>query len=360
MHTIILLASAALALLLTPRVMNLAKSIGALDYPAERSIHSKAVPRLGGVAIAGAFGISILVFVIYKIAVGDMDLAMYWQQNRPLAGILIGSFIIFAVGVVDDIYDVKPIFKFSGQLVAAVVTVSFGVTVDFLGSPFSDELIYIPYWLGTFLAIFWIVALTNTINFMDGLDGLASGIVGISAIALYIIAIETGRLDVALSLVVLFGCLLGFLRYNFNPAKIFMGDSGSMFLGFFIGAITIQSAAKSTATIALLVPIVIMGIPIFDAAFAIWRRFVNRRPLSKADKEHIHHILLHKGLSHRATVLIIYGWTLILSSVGLSLRFFSGYVRVFTLVLLFPVSVLLAYYSGLFDWLLGINNRDEK
>ncbi|HDZ86519.1 MAG TPA: undecaprenyl/decaprenyl-phosphate alpha-N-acetylglucosaminyl 1-phosphate transferase [Actinobacteria bacterium] len=359
-HLLILFAASVLALFFTPRVMNLAKSIGALDYPAERSIHSKAVPRLGGGAIMGAFGVSIVAYIVYKLSIGDLDLTAYWQQNRALAGILLGSFAIFAVGVIDDIYDVKPMFKFGGQLAAALITVSFGVTVDFLGSPLSETVINIPYWLGTFLAIFWIVALTNTINFIDGLDGLASGVAGISSVALYIIAIQTGRLDIALALVAMLGALLGFLKYNFNPAKIFMGDSGSMLLGFFLGAITIQSAAKSAATVALLVPIVIMGIPIFDAAYAIWRRFVNRRPITRADKEHIHHILLHKGLTHRATVLIIYGWTLVLSSVGLSMQFFGGYMRIFILTLLLPVSALLAYYSGLFDWIFGLNNKEEQ
>jgi len=349
-HLIAFLSAFLIALFLTPRVISFAQSIGALDYPAERSIHKKAVPRLGGLAIILAFGINIAAYLVFRIVIKSFNFSVYWQQNRPIAGILIGAFIIFAVGVIDDIYDVSPAFKFSGQIIAALAVVFFGVTVDFIGSP-SGSLISIPYWLGAFMAVFWIVALTNTINFIDGLDGLASGVAAISGIALYIIAIDTGRSDIALLLAILIGSLFGFLKYNFHPARIFMGDSGSMFLGFFLGAVTVQSAAKSAATMALLVPIVIMGIPIFDAAYAIWRRFINRRPLTQADKEHIHHLLLHKGLSHKRAVLLIYVWTFILSAVGISLRFVGGSSRIIILVLFLPVSFLLAYYSGLLDWL---------
>ncbi len=337
---------------LTPRVIVFAKSIGALDYPAERSIHKEAVPRLGGVAIVGAFGLSVAIYMLYQVFFKNVEWGFYWQQNASIAGILIGALLIFIVGVIDDVYDVSPAFKFSGQIVAAIVVVSFGVTMDFIASPFGNELINIPYWFGAFLAVFWIVALTNTINFIDGLDGLASGVAAISGVSLYFIAIQTGRLDIGLTLAVLVGCLLGFIKYNFNPAKIFMGDSGSMFLGFFLGAVTIQSAAKSAATLSLLVPIVIMGIPIFDAAYAIWRRFINRRPLTQADKEHIHHVLLHKGLSHRGTVLVIYGWTLFLSFVGISLSFIGGSAKVIIILLLLPISFFLAYFSGLLDWLI--------
>ncbi|TET54498.1 MAG: undecaprenyl/decaprenyl-phosphate alpha-N-acetylglucosaminyl 1-phosphate transferase, partial [Actinobacteria bacterium] len=183
----------------------------------------------------------------------------------------------------------------------------------------------------------------------------------LSGVALFVIAYQTGRMDIADSLAVLVGSLLGFLRYNFHPAKIFMGDSGSMFLGYFIGAITIQSAAKSAAMISLLVPLVIMGIPVFDAAYAIFRRFINRRPLTRADKEHIHHILLHKGLSHKSTVLLMYGWTLVLSIIGLALSLridiFWNY-RVIILVMLLPTSFFLAYYSGLFDWLVKAKDKE--
>lgn len=354
-HLIIFLAAFVITLFLTPRIINFSKSIGALDYPAQRSIHKEAVPRLGGLAIVSAFSLNIVFFLIFKVFLQNVNWSAYWQQNKPVAGIIIGSIVIFFVGLIDDIYDVSPAFKFGGQIIAAIVAVSFGVVLEFISSPVSNEIINIPYPLGAAIAIFWMVALTNTINFIDGLDGLASGIAIISSGALYYGSILTGRADIALALAVLAGCLLGFLRFNFNPAKIFMGDSGSMFLGFFLGAVIIQSAAKSAATIALLVPIVIMGIPIFDAAYAIWRRFINRKPLTKADKEHIHHLLLHKGLSHRATVLLIYGWTLVLSVVGLSLRFVGGTGRIIILLLLLPVSFFLAYYSGLLDWLVRQN-----
>lgn len=350
-HLLILAISLIITWFLTPKVINFSKSIGALDYPAERSIHKEAVPRLGGFSIVISFGLTLVIFMSFQFFTSKLSWPAYWQQNQALAGVFVGTLIIFLVGVFDDIYDITPAFKFIGQLVAAITVVMFGVNIDFIGSPVGNELINIPTWLGAFLTVFWIVALTNTINFIDGLDGLASGVAVISGGALYFTAIQTGRLDIAVSLAALIGCLLGFLRYNFNPAKIFMGDSGSMFLGFFLGAITVQSAAKSAATIALLVPLIIMGIPIFDAAYAIWRRFINKKPLTQADKQHIHHILLHRGLSHRATVLIIYGWTFILSAVGLSLRFIGGSGRIILLLLLLPISFFFAYYSGLFDWL---------
>ncbi|RJQ30906.1 MAG: undecaprenyl/decaprenyl-phosphate alpha-N-acetylglucosaminyl 1-phosphate transferase, partial [Actinobacteria bacterium] len=307
-HIALFVFSALIALAITPLVEKIAVKLGAVDIPDERKVHGKPVPRLGGLTIFLTIFLGIIAYLVWQLTHQSFNFRLLLNANYDLLGIFIGSSMMFVFGCLDDIFDVSPGFKFLGQLLSASVVVIFGTTIDFIGSP-GGGLINIPSWLGIFITIFWIVGLTNTVNFIDGLDGLAAGVVSIAGVALYVSAIQTGKVNMAVIMVVLCGALLGFLRYNFNPAKIFMGDSGSMFLGFLIGSLTVQAATKSAATIALLVPIVIMGVPIFDAGWAIWRRFINKKPLTKADKEHIHHRLMRQGFSQRRTVLVIYAWS---------------------------------------------------
>lgn len=358
-HLAILFIALVSTYLITPVIGKLAVRIKAVDYPTERKVHREPVPRLGGVSIYIGFVIAFVFYMLFRITTNTYSAGEVIANNMDIIGIFAGATFMFAFGCLDDIYQITARFKFLGQIAAAVIVVSFGVIIEFVGNP-AGGLINIPRNFAIVLTIFWIVGLTNTFNFIDGLDGLAAGVGTIAIFALYFSSMETGKFNIALILVALAGTLLGFLRHNFNPAKIFMGDSGSMFLGFILGAITVQTAAKSTATLALLVPIVIMGVPIFDAGYAIWRRFINKKPLTVADKEHIHHRLLKRGFSHRKAVLLIYGWTAVLSGVGIALRFANGPLRLALLVVFAASTFLLARYTGLFDWFLKIELRKEK
>ena len=366
LHFILFLSAVAMAYFLTPVIEKLAIKIGAYDIPTERKVHREPVPRLGGIAIFISFVVVAVIFVAIRILMKSHTAADLLANNKEIIGVISGATFAFLFGCLDDIFEITAKFKFLGQFVAALIVLSFGVTVTFIGNPFGGGLISFPEILGynligAFITMFWIIGLTNAFNFIDGLDGLASGVGIIAISALYFSAIQAGKINIAILLVILGGTLLGFLRFNFNPAKIFMGDSGTMFVGFFLGSVTVLSAAKSTAALALLVPIVIMGVPIFDTAYAIWRRFINKKPLSVADKEHIHHRLLRKGFSHKKAVLIIYAWTALLSGVGISLALTeSGFVKLVLLFVFVVVTFMLARYTGLFDWFLKVESRKEE
>jgi len=319
--------------LITPLVEMLANSVGAVDRPTERKVHTKSIPRLGGVAIYLGFLLASVLFL---------------SVDRELMGILLGATFILALGVIDDMKDLSPKVKFLGQLGAAVILILSGVQIEFVGNPFGKGLLYLGGW-GVFLTLFWVVGLTNTVNFIDGLDGLAAGVSVIALTTLCYVAHQTGQLGTAMISIALAGSALGFLKHNFHPAKVFMGDSGSMFLGFMLGAITVQGVMKSVAAIALLVPIVIMGVPIFDTISAIFRRFRNKRPVTQADRNHIHHRLLYRGFSHQQTVLIIYFWSVLLSMAALILNFATFMEKITVFVVLAILSFFFDKFVGLFE-----------
>ncbi|WP_163539683.1 MraY family glycosyltransferase [Gracilibacillus sp. YIM 98692] len=278
-----------LALALTPLVKKFAIQIGAVDQPNARKVHQKVMPRLGGLAIYISFLIG---FVIFK-PVGT--------ESWPL---FIGATLIVALGVVDDRFELPAKMKFLGQLVAAIVTVIGGMQIDFIVIPFADRIEFgvfaIPF------TILWIVAITNAINLIDGLDGLAAGVSSIALITIASMAVTMGNIFVAILALLLLGSTLGFLWYNFHPAKIFMGDTGSMFLGYMISVLSIVGLFKNVTFFSLIIPIVILGVPILDTTFAIIRRIVQKKPLSAPDKYHLHHCLINLGFSHRQTVTAIY------------------------------------------------------
>ncbi|HHV41498.1 MAG TPA: undecaprenyl/decaprenyl-phosphate alpha-N-acetylglucosaminyl 1-phosphate transferase [Clostridiaceae bacterium] len=276
--------------IMTPLVKKIAWKIGAVDVPNdERRVHTKPIPRIGGLAIYVAFIITLLITV---------------PLNRNTIGILIGSTIIVILGIFDDLYNLSPKIKLIGQIAAAVILVCFGIKVEWVTNPFGGM-----FYLGKLsvpITIFWVVGITNTLNFIDGLDGLAAGISSIASFTLMVMALCEGLGSVVILTAALAGGALGFLPYNFNPAKIFMGDTGAMFLGFTLAAISVVGAVKSATVIALVVPILALGLPIMDTTFAILRRFVNGYPIMQADKDHLHHRLLAIGLTQKQTVLIMY------------------------------------------------------
>ncbi|NLO89883.1 MAG: undecaprenyl/decaprenyl-phosphate alpha-N-acetylglucosaminyl 1-phosphate transferase [Clostridia bacterium] len=326
-------------LILTPIVRKIALAVGAVDRPNARKVHNKIMPRLGGVAIYLGFVGALLVFR----SLGDFE-----------KGLLLGSTIIVAAGVLDDIWGLPPKLKLTAQIIAAAVLVSFGVKVEFVTYPLGGV---IP--LGIMavpITILWIIGVTNALNLIDGLDGLAAGTSFIAAITMAVVAWIEGQYAVAGLALILGAAVMGFLPYNFYPAKMFMGDSGSMFLGFTLGSLAVEGLTKGATFISVFIPIIILGIPIFDTLFAVIRRCINHRPIFEADKEHFHHILLDRGFSHRQAVLLIYGVNIFLGISAIALNVLSTEHSIVALILLITVISVGAGKLGVFS---GVSRKQE-
>mgnify|MGYP006284077573 CR=1 FL=1 len=332
MYTYILafVTSLIITFLVTPYIKNISITIGAIDHPNHRRINSRSIPNIGGLAIYFGFVAAILLFA---------------PLNKMLIGILIGGTLILILGLIDDLYEISPLLKVLGQITAAGVLILFGVKIQFITNPFGG-MFYLSYW-GIPLTILWIVAITNTINLIDGLDGLAAGVATIAVLTLFFVALQEGRILPAVMAITLAGSSLGFLNYNFYPAQIFMGDTGAMFSGYILAAISIVGALKSAAVVTVFVPLLALGIPIFDTIFAIIRRLYHNKPLGKADHGHIHHRLLALGWSQTEAVLIVYGISVMLGLMALVINGSS----LINAVLLFGLIVIVV---GIGAWKLGV------
>lgn len=297
-----LIASLALALMLTPLVKKFAFRVGAVDVPNARKVHSRIMPRLGGLAIYASFTLTVLLLMYF---IPD-NLMM--ASNRNLIGALLtGGTIIVLLGALDDRFDLNAKLKLLVQIGAACVVVfGFDIKMNIVNIPFGDAMQPLGEWVGIPLTIFWIVGVTNAINLIDGLDGLAAGVSAIAIASIMGMGIIMGNGTVVMLAIVLLGSILGFLVFNFHPAKIFMGDSGALFLGFSLAMLSMLGF-KQITMLSFVTPLLIIGVPLSDTFFAIVRRWVNKKPLMKADKGHLHHCLQQLGFSHRKTVLIIYG-----------------------------------------------------
>ncbi len=291
----IFFASGMIAFCLGPFSIWLARKVGAVDWPNQRKVHNRAMPRIGGVAIFAGVMIPGL-FVSMVVLKGDY---------MPFWGILAGGTIVFLVGLFDDLYQLNPWVKLGGQCVAACVAMGFGLRVHFITS-LSEGMLGLGY-LSIPITFLWLVGVTNAVNLIDGLDGLAAGVSGIAALSMGIVAYMQGQPSLLVLSVLIAGAVLGFLPYNFHPAQTFMGDCGSNFLGFLMAATAVLGVVKTTAVISLIVPILILGVPILDTFFAIIRRVHNRVGIFQPDKNHLHHRLMSMGLSHQQAVLVIYG-----------------------------------------------------
>lgn len=279
-----------ISILITPVVIKLAFKIGATDKPNQRKVHQKIMPRLGGLAIYISFVLGVW---------------FYQPQSPYIMSIMAGATIIIITGILDDMFEISAKLKLVGQLAAAGVVVFWGgVQVEFINLPFSDGTLEFGF-LSVPITILWIVGITNAINLIDGLDGLAAGVSSIALITISGMAILFGNPFVVIIASIVLASTLGFLVFNFHPAKIFMGDTGALFLGFMISVLSLLGF-KTSAFISLILPIIILGVPISDTFFAILRRIVNKKPLMAPDKSHLHHCLLGLGFTHRQTVLIIY------------------------------------------------------
>lgn len=315
----------------TPAVIGFANKIKALDIPKdERKIHKKPIPLIGGLAIFYGFIISVICFAVI---------------DNTTMGILLGSLILVTVGVIDDMKDLPAKVKLLFQIISALIVVFSGVGINIITNPFSNYFGPTYFNLGWFsipLTVLWIVGVTNAVNLIDGLDGLAVGISAIASVALLALTLFTENLNVAIMIAALAGACIGFLPYNFNPAKIFMGDTGSTFLGFVLACVSVQGLIKINAIISFAVPVLILGLPIFDTLFAILRRIVKRKPIMSADRGHLHHRLLDMGFSQKQTVAILYTLTsiLCLTAVVMSLK---GSLRAIIMVLA-VVAIIIASY----------------
>jgi UDP-GlcNAc:undecaprenyl-phosphate GlcNAc-1-phosphate transferase len=306
-----------LALVLVPYADRLARRVGAIDFPNERSLHEAPTPKLGGLAILVAVLVTGLIW-------------LPWDAETR--AILVGAVLISAVGFLDDIYDLNAAVKLAGQTVAVIVPVTAGVTVEsftfpFLGAldPGSVHLIGLPgsgaIDLGDVGTVIGIVAVINVINLIDGVDGLAAGVCTISGVTLAVIALSLERNAAGVLAALTAGASLGFLRHGFPPATTFMGDTGSNLLGFLLGVVAVQGALKTNAVIALFLPLIILAVPILDTGFVVAKRLKYRRPIYRADRWHFHHRMADIGFSQRRTLAYLYSWTVVMALLALALRF---------------------------------------
>lgn len=347
LHYLALVAVAMTATyVLTPLVRRVSMRLGLTDKPGSRKIHAVEVSRLGGVALFGGFAAAMLVQAVGERFAGWAPVLT--RGGMLLLGTFAGMIVIFAVGFVDDIWGMRPFVKFAGQLLAAALPVAAGLRIDYVGNPIEGGLIQLGL-LGIPVTLLWIVGFANVINLIDGLDGLAAGITGIAAVSFLVLAVEMNELVAAALAAALIGTCVGFLRFNFHPASIFMGDSGAMFLGFALATMSLHGVMKSVAAITLVVPLLVIGVPVFDTLSAIIRRARSGRPIQEADNGHIHHRLLHRGFNQRQTVLTIYVWSAALAVGGYAMRFVPTLYKLFVFLVLAVLSGFMAKWLGLFE-----------
>jgi UDP-GlcNAc:undecaprenyl-phosphate GlcNAc-1-phosphate transferase len=294
-----------IVVLLTPAVGGMARLLGAVDRPDARRLNRRPIPRLGGLAI-------FLGILVPSLAFLDLS-----GETR---GVLLGATVATVVGAVDDFRGLSPPAKLLGQVVAASIPPLFGVWVDHFTFPLLG-VVDLPVWIGVTLSVLWIVAIMNMVNFLDGLDGLAAGVCAIAGVTFAILALSLGKPDPAILSAIVAGACLGFLRHNFFPARIFMGDSGAMCLGFILAAISIQGLLKTASTVVLLLPLLVLAVPILDTSFVVVRRLKHNRPIYAADRSHLHHRFLNIGFSQRRAAVTMWLWCASLAGAALATRF---------------------------------------
>jgi UDP-GlcNAc:undecaprenyl-phosphate GlcNAc-1-phosphate transferase len=303
------LYGAAIALLvvvlLTPAVGGMARLLGVVDEPDGRRLNRRPIPRLGGLAI-------FLGIVVPSLAFLDL--------SGEMRGILLGAAVACVIGAVDDFRGLAPVSKLAGQVLAAAIPTAFGVWIDHFTLPFLGA-VDVPAGVGVPLTIFWIVAVMNMVNFLDGLDGLASGVCAISGLTFAVISLSLGKPDAAILSAIVAGACVGFLRHNFFPARIFMGDSGALVLGFTLASISVAGLLKTASTVVLFLPLLVLAVPIIDTSFVVAKRLKYRRPISGADRSHLHHRFVDIGFSQRRAALTMWAWTATLGAAALATRF---------------------------------------
>src|ERR671929_1670341 len=298
-------AALGMVFLLPPAVGGMARILGVVDEPGARRLNRRAVPRLGGLA---------LFFGIFVPALAFLPL------GRETKGLLLGAAVATTVGAIDDFRGLVWWEKLGGQIAAAAIPTGFGIWVHRFTFPVVG-VHALPEWVGVPLTVLWIVAIMNMVNFLDGLDGLAAGVCAISGFTFCLIALSLGRAEPAILAAIVLGVCLGFLRHNFYPARIFMGDSGALLLGFTLGALAIQGLLKTAAVATLLFPLLVLAVPIMDTSFVVAKRLKYRQPVYVADRYHLHHRFMNIGFSQRRAAIYIWGWCGTLAGAALATRF---------------------------------------
>jgi len=298
-HVFAFLIALAISYLATPWVRGLALRLNVLVPPGGRRVHTQPMPLWGGVAIYGAFTLTSLLVMRFGAPQSSLQI--------PIVGVIVSGALILTVGLIDDMRDIGAGMQAAAIICGGIILMTFGVRIQFLSNPFGDPpILALGKFVSWLVTLLWIFGVTKTVDLMDGLDGLAAGIGAIAAGILAIMAYYSAQPHVVLMAAALSGACIGFLRFNFNPAKIFMGTGGSQFVGFALAAISIIGAFKVAAAMAIALPILVFGVPIFDGFFVVLKRILNRRPVHVADRSHLHHRLLAKGLTHKQVVLVIY------------------------------------------------------
>ena len=312
------LCSALLAILITPVIILLARRLNMLDFLNARKVHFKPIPRIGGTAIFTAATIMMIAMLFLDNSIGE---AIRSVKNQVLALLAAGAFI-FLTGLIDDLYGLRARYKLLAQIIAATGVCIAGVQIKSLN---VANLFTIDFgWLSIPITVFWIISITNAVNLIDGLDGLAAGISAIACAIIAIFAFTIAQNLMVIFMLALLGSLSGFLLFNFNPARIFLGDCGSMYLGFILASTSVMCAIKSGTMVALALPAIALGLPIFDTIFSVLRRYIGRWGIMSADRGHLHHKLLDMGLRHRHVVLIMYAITILAAGLGMFMMITSG------------------------------------
>ena len=295
----------AIVVLLTPAVGGMARLLGVVDRPGDRRLNKRPIPRLGGLAI-------FLGILVPSLAFLSLD--------GEMRGIVLGAAVACVVGAVDDFRGLDPLPKLAGQIAAASIPLAFGVWIDHFTFPFIGVVDLSP-WVGMPLTVVWIVAVMNMVNFLDGMDGLAAGVCAIAGLTFAILALSLGKVDAALLSAVVAGACIGFLRHNFFPARIFMGDSGALVLGFTLATVSISGLLKTASTVVLFLPLLVLAVPIIDTSFVVAKRVKYGQPISSPDQSHLHHRFMNIGFSQRRAAVTMWAWTACLGAAALATRF---------------------------------------
>ena len=338
-YPLLFLVALLATLLATPLAKCIAQHLGAIDKPDERRINKVPIPRMGGIGIALGLVAAVAVQVAGTKLLGWPTVFVPHMQLQGVDYKLltVAVVIVFLTGAIDDVRNLKPRQKLLGQILAACVAAASGLVIGNVANPFTAELIPIG-WLAYPITVVYLVAFTNVINLIDGLDGLAAGITAISCAAMFYLSYEAHQIDAAVLACILAGCCLGFLRYNLNPASIFMGDCGSNMLGFLLGVIALLGVNRVAAATTLIVPLVIAGVPIIDTFAAIVRRRRGHTAISQADTGHIQHRLIKQGFDQRQAALMIYGWSILLAAGAIIMTKVALPLRFVVFILLVSVS----------------------
>lgn len=301
--------SAVVVLLLTPTIRKMGLNSGRVDMPGGRKVHNAPMVRLGGVSIFIGAVIALMTVWVTGGFVNSAGQPLNPTDEYAILGVTLGGFAFFVIGLTDDLFGLSAISRLVMQSIVAAIAWKVGVDINFVSIP-GWHIVQLADWISLPITVIWLVGMANAINWIDGLDGLAAGVSGIAAIVMMVVALFMNQPAAALVAAALAGGALGFLRYNFNPAQIFMGDGGAYFMGFTLAGVGVIGLVKSVTTAAVFLPYLILAVPILDMSAVILARL--RRGLSPfvADKRHLHHRLLNAGLSHRSTVLFIYALTL--------------------------------------------------